>query len=522
MKRIVGDRDIPYDSDNYHLAMSRYRQNMGELISQFSDAKIPVFLSEVISNVKDIKPLSFISTGQENKAIEVYREAELAFESGNYSTAKELFELARDLDGVRFRASGEVNQILGDLSSEYGAYLVSMLRAFETNSPKGIIGKELLTEHVHPNISGCFLMSETFFSEIASSGILGAYDKNLVHSSKYYKTNWGYSALDSLSAHHLVANLMTHWPFAPFDSERPDYRLSYRPNTMLDSLAFLSMADPNQNISEMRPKLAKDYEARGKHAAAYREYESLLRTNPYLAINYRSAASSLIHLGDLPLALEYYKESTKYKATFYASYRMGEIYLIKGDYREARKCLEEAFSIATDNKDKIKTLGKLYMACTYGNQIEDARSIANQLRKYNAAQFLKISPKKYTYQNYIPFQTKEQVLTARQLIAEDKPGEALRLLEKSLDTYDSHMARRLMGEIYMQMENYPEAVLQLEKVHSEFEFDPGFLTNLIILHLTMENIPQADELLIKLGRVEPGYKSIPMLEMMLTEKSGTK
>lgn len=522
MKRIVGDKDIPYDSDNYHLAMSRYRQNMDKLISQFSEKNIPVFLSEVISNVKDIEPLSYLSTTQENEAMKAYRTAEANYEKGDYLSAKELYNKARDLDGVRFRASGEVNQIIGELSIKYSTNLVSMLQAFEDNSPHGIIGGNLLTEHVHPNISGCFLMAETFFSEITGSGILGTLDMNLIHSANYYKSNWGYTTLDSLSAYHLIANLMTHWPFAPFDSEAADYRLSYKPVSELDSIAFLSMADPNQGINDMRIDLAKDYAARGKHQAAYWEYESLLRTNPYRAINYRDAASSLIPLGDLPLALEYFQESIKYKASFYASYRMGEIYLIKGDYKGARKSLEKAFSLASDNKDKIKTLGKLFMACTYGNQIEDARSIASQLRKYDAAQFLNISPKKYTYQNYIPFQTKAQVMAAQELISENKPAEALYLLERSLENYDSHMAHRLIGEIYRQMGNFPKAELHMEKVYNEFKFDPRFLSDLILLQLSLENSSRANELFKQLLSIEENYKSIPMLRMMLSGKSGAK
>ena len=522
MKRIVGDRDIPYDSDNYHLAMSRYRQNMGELILQFSEKQIPVFLSEVISNVKDIAPLSYQSTEKENEAMKAFRTAEANYEKGDYHSAKELYNKARDLDGVRFRASGEVNQIIEALSLKYDTHLVPMLQAFENNSPHGIIGSNLLTEHVHPNISGCFLMANTFFSKIVESGILGALDMSLIHSAHYYKSNWGYTTLDSLSAHHLIANLMTHWPFAPFDSEAADYRLSYRPASELDSIAFLSMADPNQGINDMRIDLAKDYAAHGKHQAAYWEHESLLRTNPYRAINYRDAASSLIILGDLPLALEYFQESAKYKASFYASYRMGEIYLIKGDYRRARKSLEEAFSLASDSKDKIKTLGKLFMACTYGNQTEDARSIANQLRKYDAAQFLNISPKKYTYLNYIPFQTKEQVMTAQLLISENKPQEALRLLESSLESYDSHIARRLMGEIYLQMENFQEAEFHMEKVYNEFEFDPRFLNDLILLQLSLENSSRANELFKQMLSIEENYKSIPMLRMMISGNDGTK
>ncbi len=99
--------------------------------------------------------------------------------------------------------------------------------------------------------------------------------------------------------------------------------------------------------------MAREYEEEGKLEAAFGEYEAILRTNPYLAVNYRDAATRLIKLGDLPRALDYFKKSLVYGDSFYASYRMGEIYLIKGDYASSRKSFEEAFSLTDDGSEKI-------------------------------------------------------------------------------------------------------------------------------------------------------------------------
>lgn len=474
MKRIVANKNIPYGSDDYTVAMTRFRQNMGDVIKEFRKNEVPVFFSDVVSNVKDIKPLSVVSSGLEDEASTAYSRAIDAYNNGDYEQARQLFNKARDQDGVRFRASGDVNRIIRKLSKEFGTYHVPMQDYFQAGSLHGITGNSLFTEHVHPNIAGQFLMAEAFFSEILKSGILGAWNEESLYPSAYYKRNWGYTELDSLVAHHRIANLMTHWPFVPLDANIPDYRLSYRPVSKQDSIAFTVLRDPEQFLDILRLELAREYEAGGNHYAAYREYESLLRTNPYLAVNYRNAASSLIQLGHLPLALKYFRKSLEYRPSFYASYRMGEIYLIKGDYASAVKSFEEAFRSASENSDRLKALGKMYQSCVYADQEENARAIARQLRDYNAAQYLNIPRKSYTYNQYIPYKTRKEVNVAMQLRSEGKLDEALSTLENSLRVFDSHMARRLLGEIYLQAGHIQEAYYHLDRVYSEFSFDPEF------------------------------------------------
>ncbi|MEN8156095.1 MAG: tetratricopeptide repeat protein [Bacteroidota bacterium] len=474
MKRIVANKSIPLESADFRLAMTRYRQNMEALVQTFTEKEIPLFLSEVVSNVKDIKPFSAVTAGVKDGAWDAYAGAVKAYNQAAYEEARDLFYKAKELDAVRFRASEEVNSIIRELSMEYGSYDVSMLNHFQAASPHGIIGNNLMTEHVHPNIEGNFLMADAFYSEIVQSGIFGEVDTSRLYPSEYYKINWGYTALDSLQAHHRIANLKSHWPFVRADNNSADYRLSYRPKSKVDSIAFTAFKDPGQSIDELRLELARWYEARGDHYAAYREYEALLCTNPYLAVNYRDAASSLIRLGHLPLALEYFKRSLAYEPSYYAHFRMGEIYFIKGDYLSARRSFEEAFAIAPQKSDKLKTLGKLYISCLYGGQDSDAKAIAGQLKQYDAAQYLNIPPKQYTYNKYIPYKTKNQVLTAIQLRSEGRFTEAISLLESSLNLYDSHVAQRLLGEIWLEVGNNHKALYHLNRAAGEFAFDPGF------------------------------------------------
>ncbi len=474
MKRIVANQDIPFEGEDYTRAMTRYRQNMGDMLQLYKEEGFPVFLSDVVSNVRDIVPLSAVSTGDKNRAWEVYREAVKAYQSGEFEKASALFYEAKDLDGVRFRASEEVNRIIRELSGEYGTYFVPMLDFFREASPHGIIGNNLMTEHVHPNIEGEFLMADAFFQEVLASGLPGKANKDRLYSSKYYKRNWGYTELDSLLAHHRIANLKTHWPFVPVEPNNSDYRETYRPISKEDSAAFLSMRFPEMYLDMIRLDLAREYEAEGNDYAAYREYEALIRTNPYIPENYRDAATSLINLGHLPLALEYFQKSLELETSFYAIFRMGEIYLIKGDYLNARKRFQEAFAVAGTNEEKIKVLGRIYATCVYGGFDADAQSIADQLRKYNATQYLRIPPPSYTYTNYVPYKTREQVRGAKQLMSEERYAEAATILEASLDIYDSHMARRYLGECYLQLGDTLNARSQFERVKDEFAFDPDF------------------------------------------------
>jgi tetratricopeptide (TPR) repeat protein len=517
MKRIVANESILYGSGEYTLAMKRYRQNMGGLLQRFSHRGVPVFFSEVISNVRDIKPLSYLSTGKEDDAWDAYIGARQAYVMGDDANASELFCRAKDLDGIRFRASEELNGIIHELAQEYGSCTVPMLSFFQAVSPRGIIGNTLLTEHVHPNIEGAFIMADAFYWEIVRSGILGEADLELIHPSEYYKLNWGYTALDSLLGHHRITNLMNYWPFVPADARIADYRITYRPVSRQDSIAFTAFREPGQFLDVLRLDLARAYEARGNHEAAYREYEALLRTNPYIAVNYRDAATSLISLGDLPLALKYFKRSLAYEPSFYASYRIGEIYLIKGDYASAAKSFEEAFRSATLDEDRLRTLGKLYQASVYGGQSENARSIAQQLQSYNAGQYLKIPPRSYTYGKYIPYQTRRQVEAARQLTAEGNIPGAIEILEGSLRIYDSHVAHRDLGELLIRMGDVQNARGHLERAYTEFSFDPAFLTTLINFYITLNDFQQAGETLKELKRIDPKNESIEPITQLLSK-----
>jgi tetratricopeptide (TPR) repeat protein len=359
-------------------------------------------------------------------------------------------------------------------------------------------------------------MAEACFTEIVKSGVVGKQGENPVITRDYYKKNWGFTALDSLLGHHRIQLLKGFWPFVQDESDGAAYKTQYRPKSYIDSLAFTVMKNPDLSLDEARLDLAQRYEKTDQIASAYREYESLVRTNPYVAVNYRDAANCLLQLADLPLALKYFQKSLEYEDSFFANFRIGEIFLMKGDYSNAIQSFEKSFSLAPDDK-KVNVLAKSYIAFVYANKTEQAKAVAAELGRVNAKQYLNVPPKSYVFSKYIPFQTRDQVNAAKLLVDENKNDEALAILESSLLIYDSHIANRMIGEIYSKQQNYGRALSFFNKVYNQFKFDPEFLYQLALIHKAQGDKENAAKCLDEIKQVAPEYAQLESLKQLLSQ-----
>ena len=165
---------------------------------------------------------------------------------------------------------------------------------------------------------------------------------------------------------------------------------------------------------------------------------------------------------------------------------------------------------------KITVLVKSYVASVYDNNREKAKVIAVELKRLKAEKYLNIPPKTYTFTQYIPFQTIEQVNAAKQLISENKNEEALTLLESSLKIYDSHIANRMIGEIYFSRRNTRKALPYFYKVYNQFKFDPRFLHNMAIVYLANNDLANARKCLNEIKTIDPGYENMAQLNSLLS------
>ena len=222
MQRMAADQRIVYGSPAYLADIRQFADNMNELCRV--TAPVPVFLSTVVSNERDLKPFS--GGGQE------FARGDSLYRAGDFAAAGRYYVQARDEDAVRFRAPSAIDSVIRKLAAGYShVHPVDALGRFEAASPHGIPGRETLLEHVHPNLYGYALLSDAFYNAIAGARLLPSpaadtmsFDRLLVR--------MPVTAVDSLNGAYTVMMLKSRWPFnEPISA---DFK---RGNTVAEQLA---------------------------------------------------------------------------------------------------------------------------------------------------------------------------------------------------------------------------------------------------------------------------------------------
>ena len=202
------DKQVRESSPLMQYAYSNFERNLKDTVEIARRTGARVIVSTVATNLKDCGPFSslhrenlapeelrswttLVQQGKEFEAARSYPEALQAYRAatkiddqfaelefrmarslwiqGDYDGAKQHFLRARDLDTLRFRADSRINAINRSVaSSTTGAELVDAEALFSKESPNGIIGSDLVYEHVHMTPLGNYLLARAMFLQIAS------------------------------------------------------------------------------------------------------------------------------------------------------------------------------------------------------------------------------------------------------------------------------------------------------------------------------------------------------------------
>ncbi|WP_420388051.1 hypothetical protein [Roseivirga sp.] len=205
MSKMVREESIPLNSKLYEAGLNQYEYNIAKTLEKYKENQVPVFLSTLVSNLKDFEP--FESSVQDS-AMFFFNRGKEFLNKGQAKPAKEAFTQARDRDLLKFRATSGFQQIVRKLSNEHDARLLDMYDAFEKASPNEIIGNELLVEHVHANLNGQRLFAETAFHEVVNY-----LDSQGIEPSAPESFEFAIAELDSMYGYQLANQLMQNWPF---------------------------------------------------------------------------------------------------------------------------------------------------------------------------------------------------------------------------------------------------------------------------------------------------------------------
>lgn len=213
MKRMALNQHIIYNSSSYFKGMAQFEQNLNDICKVFSKHKIPLFISNLVNNEKDLKPFISDTSSTEKSAIAQFQLAQQAYNNHDFSTAKNKFILSKDLDLLRFRAPEALNTSISKITKLYsGVYLVDTHSLFESKSPNQIIGHETILEHVHPNLFGYALISDAFYNSLLQHKLLLP-EKDDEISFEQLLDKMPVTTIDSLIGVYAIARMMQDWPF---------------------------------------------------------------------------------------------------------------------------------------------------------------------------------------------------------------------------------------------------------------------------------------------------------------------
>lgn len=236
MAKVIRESNIPMDSDIYRHGIQQYRSNMSKLVERFDKNGIPVFLGTVASNLKDQAPLS-----DNPEVLALYEQAQATYVEGLIDEALNLFLQAKELDGTRFRAPEEMNQILATITQETSAELVPIQAVLRNASTRKIEDASLFIDHLHPNDRGHKIMANTFYEAISTLPKLQNYLlPNPIDPPSEIST------FEKAFAEVSIARLLVGYPFeknVPIDEELQAFERiyqSYLNTSYIDSIAAVA------------------------------------------------------------------------------------------------------------------------------------------------------------------------------------------------------------------------------------------------------------------------------------------
>jgi tetratricopeptide (TPR) repeat protein len=377
MARIVKEKEIPLNHDLYRLGEKQFKANLRAILRKAQKAGIPVLISELVSNVHDQMPFVSVKSDTLPDAVSIFRKAKKLEQAGEYNQARTLYYRAKDLDALRFRATESFNRVIHEAAREYNCPVVPMKSRFESESQNGLIGNNLMHEHLHPNYNGYFVMADAFYQAMRQNQWIEVeWPSERVRPSIYYYKNWGFTRLDSTFAALTITHLKGGWPF---EKTGPNRALDlFRPHTREDSLCLRILRTGESTLEQAHIELANYYETKGDIQRALAEYRSLIYTVPYLDLFYEPTIQLLISHEKYEWALQVLTEGFKYNKSPFMLKWIGQLSLIMGETRLGILYLEKA---RKDIPDDVQLLYNLARGYYHLRQFEDGDKAADHLKE---------------------------------------------------------------------------------------------------------------------------------------------
>ncbi len=350
MARAAKERNIAFDSDLYHAGIAQFRDNLKLILDQYREAKIPVFVSTLASNEKDQPPFS--SEPGANNAADYFAKAKQFEMDGRYDEALAHYQLARDHDLLRFRAPSIFNQLIREQTDGDTVFLVDSEQHLRNKSSRGIIGDEMMLEHLHPNRTGYFLLADAFTNKIVQEHII-IEPIQAVNDELAFRDN-PIGRVTNLLGEYTVKLLKADYPFV---TEKQEVTLG--PATSFDAKRALDLLNKRNWLEVHLAMLDHYYQQRDDAEAA--KIAALISDSYVMMADIAATAGNLYMFIDQPMmALRYHKRALAVEPDNVA-YLMDAVgsRIMTGNLKESLTILNKVISLDPDNHIAVQQRARL-------------------------------------------------------------------------------------------------------------------------------------------------------------------
>lgn len=386
MERMVGEQRIGFGGDLFKAGGQQFEANLSAILAAMEKAHVPVLIGTLASNERGMPP--FISSGSAAFAAKVQAAEALigtdpdsakaalnalldedGFDAGAHFAfgrtllalddsvqARMAFLAAKDRDELRFRAPEGFNGIIHGLAAAHGATVVESEHALETASPHGIIGPEMMTEHLHPTPRGYFLIADAFYEAMRAKAMIGDWSRAVPKDSAYARM--ALTRVDSLVGTYRLLQLRGGWPFQPIGQNKrlTDTLRARTPEQEIALRLFRNEIDW-QTANEQARTL---YEQQGRYGEALRAARAAIAEMPYSPAPYLNAANAMMLAKRYEAAIPYLEASIARQPTTQAEGLLGSVLLQSGDRASAIVHLQRAVALDGTNAQALYNLAGAY------------------------------------------------------------------------------------------------------------------------------------------------------------------
>ncbi len=337
MSRMAKDKYILLNSDEFNAGIQQFKENLTDILHMIKNNGVPVILGSLVSNLKDQKPFISVDTPGYKTADQVYEEAEDELKNKNYTIADSLFKLAKDLDALRYRAPEKMNKVIDNLGKEFQVAIVPIDSIFNSASPEGIVGNNLIVDHLHPNVKGYQLMGEAFYDCMEKDGYLPKIENAKIpfaEQDSVTRADFFFSKLDSAIGNDNITLLKKNWPYVKksivmSEFSQQDFIDLLRPKDFIDTIAVYK-TEGRLSWNQAHLLAATTYLKRD-------DIKDYLRHMNILIYQYPA-------FKDLNTLVTYFYHKNEIDLSDYTPKRFGIIELYRGKYDMAIKYLANAYS----------------------------------------------------------------------------------------------------------------------------------------------------------------------------------